>query len=230
MQAIFLAAGEGTRMRPLTYHVPKPMARVGGKNLLEHNIVHLPSEIDELIIVVGYLAEQIENHFGNEYAGRSVTYVKQRKLRGTAHALSLCKKHIRGRFLVLMGDDIYGTEDVAECLKHEWAWLVKKVHGKFTGGRIIYDQQGNVTSVKEGTHNVKTAFVGTNLFVLQPEYFNYQMVPVKGGEEFGLPQTVALNANDFPIKMIEAKNWQQITDMDDLKRLRTSLSKRQKSP
>jgi len=225
MQAILLAAGEGTRMRPLTYHVPKPMARAAGRNLMEHNIANLPKEITELIIVVGYLAEQITNHFGEEYEGRKVTYVKQKKLLGTAHALSLCEKHIRGRFLVLMGDDIYGKEDVAECLKHDWAWLVQKVRGKFTGGRIMYDEGGHVLSVNEGTHNVKDAFVGTNLFVLQPEYFNYEMVPIKGGKEYGLPQTVALAAADFPIKMVQAKNWQQISDMDDLQRLHSKISK-----
>ncbi len=224
MQAVLLAAGEGTRMRPLTYHVPKPMARAGGKNLMEHNIARLPKEVDELIIVVGYLAEQIINHFGDEYEGRKVTYVRQKKLNGTAHALSLCQKHIRGRFLVLMGDDMYGEDDIESCLQHDWAWLVKKVRGKFTGGRIIYNDVGNVTAVKEGTHDVTDGFVGTNLFVLKPEYFNYPMVSIRG-KEFGLPQTVALATKDFPIKMIEAQGWQQITDISDLKRLDTSLHK-----
>ena len=225
MQAVILAAGEGTRMRPLTYHVPKPMVRAAGKNLIEHNIERLPAEITELIIVVGYLGEQIMNHFGDEYAGRPVTYVRQKKLNGTAHALSLAKKHLRGRFLVCMGDDMYGADDFSEALAHEWSWLVKKVRGKFTGGRIIYDEEGHVTAVKEGTHNEQEAYVGTNLFVLGMEYFNYAMVPIKNGAEFGLPQTVALAAADFPIKMIEASGWQQITDLEDVRRLHTQLSK-----
>lgn len=225
MQAVFLVAGEGTRMRPLTYHVPKPMTRAGGKNLVEHNIANLPKEVDEIIFVVGYLGEQIMNHFGDEYEGRKITYVRQKKLLGTAHALSLCKKHLRGRFIVLMGDDMYGKEDIRNCLKYDWAWLVKKVRGKFTGGRIVYDEDGHVKAVTEGTHNVKEGFVGTNFFVLGLEYFNYKMVPIKNDTEYGLPQTVALAANDFPIKMIEAKNWEQISDMEDLKRLHQQLSK-----
>lgn len=228
MQAIILAAGEGTRMRPLTYHVPKPMARAGGKNLLEHNIEKLPKEVDEIILVIGYLGEQIVNHFGDECGGRKIIYVRQKKLLGTAHAISLCKRYIRGRFIVLMGDDMYGKKDIKECLKHDWAWLVQKVRGKFVGGRIIYDKDGNVTEVKEGKHNVTSGFVGTNLFVLGTEYFNYKMVPIKDGAEFGLPQTVALAAVDFPVKMIEATGWQQITDMEDLKHLHTKLSKGQK--
>ena len=227
MQAVFLVAGEGTRMRPLTYHVPKPMARAGGKNLVERNIDNLPKEITEIIFVVGYLAEQIMNHFGDEYAGRKITYVRQKKLLGTAHALSLCQKYLHGRFIVLMGDDVYGKEDIKNCLQYDWAWLVKRVRGTFTGGRIIYDSEGHVISVTEGKHAVKEGFVGTNLFVLGLGYFKYQMVPIKDDTEYGLPQTVALVATDVPIKMIEAKNWQQISDMDDLKRLRRHISKGQ---
>lgn len=224
MQAVILAAGEGTRMRPLTYHVPKPMARAAGKNLVEHNIHKLPKEVTELIFVVGYLAEQVMNHFGDEYEGRPVTYVKQKKLLGTAHALSLCQKHLRDTFLVFMGDDMYGREDFETCISLPWAWLVKKVRGKFAGGRIVYDDDGHVVSVIEGTHNEDEAYVGTNLFVLGMEYFDYPMVAIKNGAEYGLPQTVLQAARDFPIKMVEAKGWQQVTDLDDLKRLHSSLS------
>ena len=155
-----------------------------------------------------------------------MTSVKQAKPLGTAHALSLCKKHVRGKFLVLMGDDMYGATDMANCLENDWAWLVKKVRGKFTGGRIIYDDNGNVLEVKEGTHDEKEAYVGTNLFVLQPEYFSYPMVAIKDGKEYGLPQTVALAAKDHEIKMIEATQWQQVNDLQDLKHLHRVLTKR----
>ncbi|MBL4644388.1 MAG: NTP transferase domain-containing protein [Candidatus Pacebacteria bacterium] len=225
MQAIFLTAGEGTRMRPLTYHVPKSMARAGGKNLIEHNIAKLPPEITEIIFVVGYLKEQIMNHFGDTFDDRKVTYVQQKRPLGTAHALSLCQKHIHGRFLVLMGDDMYGEDDIESCLQHDWAWLVKEIRGKFVGGRIVYNKVGNVSDVVEGVHEVQRGYVGTNLFVLGEEYFDYPMVSIKGGAEFGLPQTVALAATDYDIKIVEATNWKQITDMDDLKRLHGSFSK-----
>lgn len=169
------------------------------------------------------------NHFGDEYAGRKVVYVKQKKPLGTAHALSLCERHLRGRFLVLMGDDIYSREDIAACLTHKWAWLVQKVRGKFTGGRILYDEQHMVTQVEEGTHDVAHGYVGTNCFVLGMEYFAYPPVAIKDGAEFGLPQTVAAAARDHAITMVEARDWQQITDMDDVKRLHQKVHKRQKT-
>ncbi len=225
MQAVILAAGYGTRMRPLTYHVPKPMARACGKNLVEHNLEKLPDEINELIIVVGYLAEQVMNHFGNCYNGRRIKYVKQKKRLGTAHAVSLCKPHIRGRFLVMMGDDIYSSEDIRAVLNEERAMLVQRVHSKFSGGKVVFDEEGNLTDIVEGTHNGKDSVINTNLFTLTPEYFNYEMVPIADGKEFGLPQTVVKMARDYPIKIIEATKWKQISDMDDVKDFETELKK-----
>lgn len=228
MQAIILAAGEGTRMRPLTYHIPKPMVRVGGKNLVEHNLKKLPKEVDELIFVVGYLKEQVINHFGSEFGGRKVTYITQKKPLGTAHAVSLCKDHIKGRFLVMMGDDIYSKDDIETCLKHERAILVKKIRGKFSGGKVTFDEGDNLTGIEEGTHDGKDAVINVNLMVLTLEYFNYDMVPIKGGKEYGLPQTVVKMAKDYPIKIVEATDWRQISDIDDVKTFERELRKQKK--
>jgi len=227
MQAIILAAGEGTRMRPLTYHIPKPLARVCGKNLVEHNLEKLPDEVDELIFVVGYLAEQVMNHFGSEFGGRKVTYVKQKKFLGTAHAVSLCKQYIRGRFMVMMSDDVYSKEDFAECTKYDRAILVKKIHGKSTAGRVTCDEDGNMLNIQEGTHQDDGSGIlaNTNFFVLTPEYFDYDMVPIKDGKEYGLPQTVVEMSKDYPVKIVEATNWMKIDGVDDLKRFELICSK-----
>lgn len=221
MQAIVLAAGEGTRMRPLTYETPKPLVRIGGKPLMEHNFEKLPKEITELIIIVGYLAEHIQNYFGNSYNGIPIRYVHQQKLLGTADAVNLCKEYIIGRFMVFMGDDLYSAQDMQACLGHERSWLVQKKQGSFTGGRIVHDAAGHVVDAIEGTHEVQEGYVSTNMFVLTPEYFEYDMVPIKNGAEFGLPQTVVRMAHDYPVKLVEATGWQQVTTVADVQALRT---------
>ena len=64
MQAVILAAGKGTRMRPLTYDIPKPMLPIKGKPVLEYTLSFLPDDIDEVIIVVNYLGKHIKKYFG----------------------------------------------------------------------------------------------------------------------------------------------------------------------
>jgi len=225
MQAIILAAGEGTRMRPLTRYVPKPMVRILDKNLIELVIGALPQEIDEVILVVGYLKEQIINHFGDTFEGRKITYVKQKKPRGTAHAIKLCEPLIRGRFMILMGDGAYSKEDLEQVLPHDRAMMIYKVRGKFAGGNIVYDKEGNLVDIVEGIHTTKGGVINTNVFVLGKEYFDYEMVSIKEGKEYGLPQTVLVMSKDYPVYIVEAKSWMQIEDLNDVKNLKRKLKK-----
>ncbi len=222
MQAIILAAGEGTRMRPLTRHIPKPMARFIGadgvrRNLVEHNLELLPQEVTELIFVVGYLKEQMINHFGDEFNGRKVTYVEQKKPLGTGHAISLVQQHITGRFLVMMGDDLYCKDDINECIAGEGnSILIKRVRSKFSGGQMEFDNDGNLLAITEGIHD--KGYINAALYAITPEYFEYKPVSIKNGKEYGLPQTLATMVNKHKIKVVESKWWYQISDLNDLKR------------
>jgi hypothetical protein len=83
--------------------------------------------------------------------------------------------------------------------------MVKKISGKFSGGMVVYDTDGNLMDIKEGKHS-NGGYINTNVFVLTPEYFNYNMVEIKGGKEFGLPQTVLKMINDNPVSIVEATN------------------------
>ncbi|KKQ79283.1 MAG: hypothetical protein UT03_C0063G0001, partial [Candidatus Moranbacteria bacterium GW2011_GWD2_38_7] len=64
MQIVILAAGRGTRMKDLTDNVPKPMLQINGKPILAYKLEALPEEIDEVIFVVGYFGNQIQQYFG----------------------------------------------------------------------------------------------------------------------------------------------------------------------
>ena len=77
MKAIVLAAGEGRRMRPLTENIPKPLLQIQDRPLIEHIVERLPEEVDELIIVVGYLGEMIKQYCSDNFLGRPITYVEQ---------------------------------------------------------------------------------------------------------------------------------------------------------
>jgi len=63
MKAIILASGRGTRMKPLTDTTPKPLIKIAGKPIIEHNIEKIHKQVDEIILVVKYLSEQFKTYF-----------------------------------------------------------------------------------------------------------------------------------------------------------------------
>lgn len=205
-------------MRPLTEQTPKPLLKVAGRTLLDYSFDALPAEVDEVIVVVGYRGEQIKKYLGTHFHGCEIRYLTQEKLEGTAKALSLAQPLLRGRFLVLMADDIYSPADIEKCLAHEQAILVKKSESEGPGGRVLLDKEGNLQGVVEGKYNPVGALISTNAFVLTTEFFDYAPVKLTDREgEWGLPQTVSKMARDLPVAVVEATRWIKITTPEDLK-------------
>ena len=116
---VVLAAGEGTRLRPLTHNRPKTMLPAADRPILEHVLdVLVETGIDRLCVVVGYQHERVQEHFGHAYRDVPITYVHQRKQLGSAHALMQAKNEVDGPLLVLNGDRIIDeriVDDVVEA-------------------------------------------------------------------------------------------------------------------
>jgi len=218
MQAVILAAGKGTRMRHLTLNRPKPLLPLLGKTLLEHKLDALPPEIREVIIVVGYLGDEIKKHLGNFYHGRTIRYAEDTVLHGTAKALFAAKDLLKDSFLVMMGDDVYRTEDMKKLMEKEWAVLVKKNNGEFEKGANVVAENGLLKEITEGVVGADLKFFNTGLYMLQKVFFNYEPVKLPGREEWGLPQTLCLVAKHFPVSVIETDFWLQISSPEDIAR------------
>jgi glucose-1-phosphate thymidylyltransferase len=120
MKAVVLAAGEGTRLRPLTVSRPKVMLRVGDKPILQYAIDALREVgVRDIIIVVGYQKERIQTFFEDgERFGVNISYVVQRKQLGTGHALLCAREHLDSDFLVVPGDNILDGAMIAQLLDH----------------------------------------------------------------------------------------------------------------
>ena len=105
MDAIILAAGKGTRLRPYTETVPKPLLPVQGRPILDWIIGALPP-VEKLIVVVNYLGEAIEEYLAKQSHVRNWCTVRQEVPRGTGDALMSCRSAVSSdRILVLNGDD-----------------------------------------------------------------------------------------------------------------------------
>lgn len=108
MKAVILAAGEGTRMMPLTSKTPKPLLPVAGKPILQHTVDALVDRVDEIIIVVGWYAKKLKDTLDDSKV--NITYAKQSKLLGTADAISKAKEYVGGDFICINGDLIIFEE------------------------------------------------------------------------------------------------------------------------
>jgi NDP-sugar pyrophosphorylase family protein len=207
MKAVILAAGQGARMKHLTDATPKPLLLYEGKPLIEHKLEVLTAKVTEVVIVVGYLGEQIRNYFGNEWNGKKIRYIEQNERLGTAHALYLAKDLLDRPFLVLMGDDIYEKADL-ELLtdQEEWAILVEETSNNEENGRLMTETDTNFKN-----------FLYTGACFLTPDIFQLEMAKVPGSNEFGLPQTFAQAATQRPIRIYRATFWKRITAPEDLK-------------
>jgi UDP-N-acetylglucosamine diphosphorylase / glucose-1-phosphate thymidylyltransferase / UDP-N-acetylgalactosamine diphosphorylase / glucosamine-1-phosphate N-acetyltransferase / galactosamine-1-phosphate N-acetyltransferase len=225
--AVVLAAGSGTRMRPLTEFVPKPMVRICGKNAIEHMLDVLPSTVTDVVLVVGYLQHQIRNHFGSSFGGRHIHYVEQTERRGTGHALFACKELLAQceRFLVCMGDDIHSARDItALCAAGDNAFLVRSAAYAFSGGAVITDIEQRLVDIVEGQH-MPPVRMNAAVYVLTPAIFTYPLVAIKDGAEYGLPQTLVSMSKDTPVHIVEAEDWVQVTELADIPKAEAELQK-----
>ncbi len=113
MQTVILAAGEGTRMRPLTETVPKPMLPVSDRPLCAHTAdTAIAAGASELLFVVGYEADAVRSYFEDRYRGVPVHYGLQDEQLGTAHAVRTVRERLDGPFVVLNGDNLYDADRI----------------------------------------------------------------------------------------------------------------------
>lgn len=105
MDAILLAGGYGTRLRPLTYTRPKPLLPIAGRPMVEWVLDRLPREVKRLIVTVNWRAQDLGTHFARSSRRMEFVVVKEDQPLGTAGAVKNCERHIQSdRFLVLNAD------------------------------------------------------------------------------------------------------------------------------
>ena len=141
MQAIILAGGPGTRLRPITYSIPKPMILINNKPFLHYQLEFLKNNgMKDIILCIGYLSEKIIKYFGDgSKMGLSITCSIENKPLGTGGAIKNAEKYINGDFLVVYGDS-YLSIDYQKAISSFKS--VDKI-----GLLVVYDNKYN-TSVK----------------------------------------------------------------------------------
>lgn len=151
MHLVIMAAGEGSRMRPLTDTTAKPLLKICWKTLIEHNIESIISEFDEIFFIVKYKKEQFSTYFGSTYHGKPVHYIVQMDEKSwTGAAILSLDGKISGEFVVVSGDDLYEADDIL-TLKNTpgYSVLAKSVDRREDFGIFSVDTSGKLTGIIE---------------------------------------------------------------------------------
>lgn len=215
-------------MRPLTNDVPKPMLPISGRPVIAHILGDLPSEISEVVLVVGYLKESIKNYLGSEFNGLKISYVDQDKKMGTYKALELCKNMLSDneKFLMLYADDLHGREGLKNCVAcGQNAILVYEAEDPRKFGVVEIDGNDMIVGIEEKPENPKTNLVSTGVMVLEKSVFNFPARAHKNGEYYLTDSIEQMIEAGYKFKAVRSSSWIPIGYPEDLEKAEKIINK-----
>jgi Nucleoside-diphosphate-sugar pyrophosphorylase involved in lipopolysaccharide biosynthesis/translation initiation factor 2B, gamma/epsilon subunits (eIF-2Bgamma/eIF-2Bepsilon) len=173
MKAVILAAGEGKRMRPLTYERPKVMLPIAGKPIIEHLLEEVKEAgIDDLIFVVGYHDETIRTYFGKgEGWGINIEYVTQKAQLGTADALRRTEGLVEDSFLLLNGDVIVHAADIRNVITDDITLGVIEVEKPEDYG-VVATEGERITKIHEKMKEPPSNLINAGVYLLNERIQN----------------------------------------------------------
>jgi len=173
LKAVILAAGEGSRMRPLTNTRPKVMLPIANKPILEHLLLEVAKAgIKEFVFIVGYHDEQVRDYFGSgDQWGVNIDYCTQRKQLGTADALKMVEGLVDGKFLVINGDIIVSQKEIASLMgRNDNTMTVVEVEDTIDLG-LVELREGRVVRIHEKVEKPPSRLANAGLYLFTPEIF-----------------------------------------------------------
>ena len=229
MKSVILAGGLGTRLRPYTKSLPKPMLPLGGKPILEYEIEWARKNgIKEIVLCVSYLRNKIEDYFGdgNKF-GVKIVYAISKKPLATAGQLKTAEKFIDDTFVCLYGDSIYNFS-LRNMIKHH-----KKSKANVTMSLFdyrFYLKYGVIDTKKSGqvtAWNEKPEFsakINIGCYVMEPEVL--KLIPKN--KEYGMDDVIrkVLSRKKKVSSVISKNGFIDIGDKETYEKTNEAYSKK----
>ena len=221
MNAVIMAGGFGTRLRPLTHNIPKPMIPMANKPMMEHIVDLLRDHgITDLVTLLHFQPDLIEGHFGDgSEFGVRMTYVNAAEDYGTAGAVKNAEAQLSGPFLVISGDLLTDFDLGAALQFHrergaDLTILLTRVENPLQYGVVITEPDGRISRFLEKPtwSEVFSDTVNTGIYLLEPSVLD--LIPP--GHEFDFSKDL------FPLMMREGKKlfgyiasgyWRDVGDL-----------------
>ncbi|HMF20201.1 MAG TPA: nucleotidyltransferase family protein [Gemmataceae bacterium] len=207
MDAVILAAGLGTRLRPHTLHTPKPLLPVRGRPILDWGLGALPASVERVLVVVHYLKEQVEEYLKTQKHVRDWLTVFQDKPQGTGDALLRCREHLRSdHFLVVNGDDLFGARDLAALARCSAGVLVHVVDEPRKFGIVFQKPDGTLEKLVEKPPLEGRRLANTGAYAFPRSVFEIELKLSPRGE-YEITDYVTNLAARQPVQVVEAQFW-----------------------
>lgn len=217
MQVVILAGGLGSRLKPFTEVIPKPLLPIGEKSVLEIQIDRLKRfGFDEIYLATNYKSEYVENFFGDgSRYGVKLAISKEEKPLGTVGPLTLLKDKLTGPFIVMNGDvlsliDFGKLYSFAKAKNNPLTITIKKIIMPYAFGNIFFDGD-LVTGLEEKPDIITYALAG--IYCMTPDIFNY----IPDNEYYGMDSLIKnLLSKKIPVTKYETTEyWLDIGRIED---------------
>ena len=210
MKAIVLAAGLGTRLRPVTDFVPKPLVPFYGKPFLLYTLETLSSFTDEIVVVTHHREEMIRDAIGRQVDGVPVQYVHQPELLGTGDAILTATQHLSDRTLVVLGDVLVSPRLVRDMVSVDGDTVLSLAE--------VPDSENHLgVRVKGGAVIglfIDSEWVDRGVYLLPPILLEYLMAGRAEGSELRLMRGVErmMASGHHVVACRSAEPWVQLGD------------------
>ena len=182
MKAVVMAGGEGSRLRPLTSSMPKPLVPVAGRPIMEHILLHLRRhQLRDVVATVQYMGASIRNYFGDgSEQGVALTYSVEDSPLGTAGSVMLARAQLNETFVVISGDSLTDIDLGAAARFHRErkalaTIVLKPVPNPLEYGVVVVDEGGAVQRFieKPSWGEVISDLANTGIYILDPAVFEF---------------------------------------------------------
>ncbi len=231
-RGVVLAAGEGTRMRPLTQNRPKTMLPAADRPILEHVLdVLVECGLEEISLVVGYERDRVQDHFGHAHRDVPLTYVHQAKQLGSGHALQQAADAVAGAVLVLNGDRVIDERIVSDVLAgfdgEPTVSVIEHPNPSAYGAARI--SNGRLTELVERPDSDDYRLINAGVYAFDDRVFDaIDRTPRRDGE-IQLPDVIGTLMQDGPVSAVRTDGlWADATYPWDLLYLNRELLARER--
>ena len=225
MKVIIPLAGKGTRLRPHTHLVPKPMLKIAGKPVMAYILEDLQKlgGVEQVVYVTGHLKEKVEAYTKAEFASLPAVFVEQVVQDGTAGAVKLAQPYVDQDVLIIFVDTIFETDlSVIKTTDADGIIWVKEVEDYQRFGVVVTDADGNMTQIieKPSTPISKRANIGLyyikNWKLLFEGIEHVLTQPKHKGEYYLTDAFQYMIDKGARIKVIDVEGWYDAGKLDTL--------------